>query len=74
MSSRIRSGEKLGVDVGRAPRLLGEIHRRSGMAIAALQRIVGLQPRPFVLGEFEPVILELLPGIDHAEDLAPDLL
>ena len=66
--------QKLGVDISSAPRLLGEVHRRRGMAVAALQRIVGLQPRPFVLGKLEPVIQELLPCIDHTEDLAPDLL
>ena len=64
----------LRVDFRRAPRLLGEVHRRRGMAVAAFQRIIGLHPRPFVLGEFEPVIQELLPGVDRAEDLAPDFL
>src|SRR6185436_21010732 len=44
------------------------------MAVAALQGIICLQPRPFMLGEFEPMILKLLPGVDRAEDLAPDLL
>src|SRR3954470_22331133 len=44
------------------------------MAVAALKRIIGLQPRPFVLGEFEPMVLKFLPRVDRAEDLAPDFL
>src|SRR6185295_19419803 len=54
--------------------LLGEVHGDGGMAVAALQGIIGLQPRPFMLGELKSMILKLLPGIDRAEDLAPDFL
>src|SRR4030095_11742640 len=70
----LSGNEKLAVDIRRAPRLFGEVHRYRGMAVAALQGIIGLQPRPFMLGEFEPMILKLLPGVYRAEDLAPDLL
>src|SRR5688500_9994628 len=66
--------EKARVDFGRAPRLPGEIHRDRRVAIAAFQRIVGLQPRPFVFRKLEAVIEEFLARVDRAKDLAPDLL
>ena len=66
--------QELAVDFRGPSGLLGKIHGDGGMAVAAFQRIVGLQSRPFVLGEFEPVIEELLPCVDRAEDLAPDFL
>src|SRR5690348_8851463 len=61
------------MDFGGAPRLLGEVHRHRGMAVAAFQRVIRLQARPFVLGKFEPVSQEFLSCVDRAEDLAPDL-
>ena len=68
-------GEKIArVDCGGALRLLGQVHRHRGMAVAAFEAVVGLQPRPFVLGQFEPVIEELAARVDGAEDLAPDFL
>lgn len=32
----------------RARRLLGDVHRRRAITAAAFQRIIGLEPRPFV--------------------------
>src|SRR5829696_3870930 len=66
--------QKLAVDVRGSSGLLGEIHGDGGMAIAALEGVIGFQPRPFMLGKLKPMILKLLPGIDRAEDLAPDFL
>ena len=54
--------------------LAGDVHRLGRVAVAALERVVGLEPRPFVLRELEPVVEELLARVDRAEDLAPDLL
>ena len=34
------------MDFGGAPRLLGEVHRRGGMAVPAFERIVGLESAP----------------------------
>ena len=66
--------EKARMDVRGAAGLLGKVHRDGGVAVSALQRIVGFEARPFVLGQFEPHVEEFLPGVDRAEDLAPDLL
>src|SRR5690606_105383 len=62
------------VDLGRARALPGQVHRIEVVAVAALQRVVGLQPRPLVAGQHQPLVEELLAGIDGAENLAPDLL
>src|SRR6185312_11809165 len=66
--------EKLAVDLRGPSGLLGEIHGDGGVAVAAFQGIIGLQPRPFMLGQFKPMILKLLPCVDRAENLAPDFL
>src|SRR5687768_11868595 len=70
----IAGDQELAVNPLRARALAGEVHRRRGMAVAAFQRIVGLEPRPLVLREPEPMLLKLLPSVDRAEDVAPDLL
>src|SRR3546814_5434449 len=44
------------------------------MAVAAFQAVVGLEPRPFVLRQREPVVQELPAGVDGAEDVPPHLL
>src|SRR6478752_5759807 len=62
------------VDRGRAVVLPGEIHRDCGMTVPAFQGVIGLHPSPFVLGELEPMVQELVAGRDRAEDLAPDFL
>ena len=75
-SMQVRSpGQQIAcVDRGGARGLLGQVHRLRGMAVAALQRVVRLQPRPFVLGKLQALIEEFLARVDRAEDLAPDLL
>src|SRR4051794_8448428 len=55
-------------------RLLGDVHGIGAMAVAAFQGVVGLEARPFMRRELEPVIQKLLAGVDRAENLAPDLL
>src|SRR5258705_612324 len=57
-----------------ARRLLGDVHRLGAMPVPGFQRVVGLEPRPFVQRQFEPVIDELLAAIDAAEQMAPDFL
>ena len=54
--------------------LAGDVHGLGRVAVAAFERVVGPEPRPFALGELVPVGEELLAGVDGAEDLAPDLL
>src|SRR3954464_8659554 len=55
-----------------ARRLLGDVHRLRAVAVAALQRVVGLEARPFMQRQFEPVVDELLAAVDAAEQMAPD--
>ena len=62
------------VHVLRAHALAREVHRLVVVAVAALERVVGLEARPFVLRELEALVAELLLRVDGAEDLAPDLL
>src|SRR3990167_4399376 len=50
--------------------LAGEVHGVVVVAVAALQRVVGFEPLPFVLGQAQAVRLKLLAGVDGAEDLA----
>ena len=59
------------VDRGRSVGLLGKIHSDCGMTVPAFQRVIGPHPRPFVLGELEPMVRKLVAGRDRAEDLAP---
>src|SRR5678815_5684514 len=51
-----------------------EVHVVETVAVAAFERIVGIEPRPFVLRELEALVLELLARADRAEDLAPHFL
>jgi hypothetical protein len=44
------------------------------VTVAAFQRVVGLEPRPFVQRRLEPAIDELLAGVDSAEQMPPDLI
>ena len=44
------------------------------VTVAAFQRIIGLEARPFVQRQLEPVVEEFLAGVDAAEQMAPDLL
>src|ERR1700761_4503722 len=68
-----REQEALMRDRG-ARRLLCDVHRLRGVAVAALEGIIGLEPRPFVQRELLPFVQEFLAGVDIAEQLAPDLL
>ena len=54
-----------------ARRLPGDVHRFRAVAVAAFQRIVGLEARPFVQRELKPVIEEFLARIDGAERSGP---
>src|SRR3954451_20110473 len=63
-------GEQEALVRDRGPRrLLGDVHGIGPVAVAAFQRIVGLEARPFMRRQLEPVILEFLAGVDRAEDL-----
>src|SRR5215203_4757856 len=44
------------------------------MTISAFQRVVGFHPPPFMLGKLQAHIEKFLPGVDGAENLAPDFL
>jgi hypothetical protein len=46
------------MNTARALGLFRQTHRRCGMTVAALQRIVRLQPCPFVFGKLQAVIKE----------------
>ncbi|MCY1458991.1 hypothetical protein D9M71_764280 [compost metagenome] len=54
--------------------LAGEVHELEIVAVTAFTRVVGLEPCPFVFGQFAAVVEEFLPRADSAEDLAPYLL
>ncbi|MNT24483.1 hypothetical protein D3C72_1599570 [compost metagenome] len=58
----------------RAHALAREVHVFVVVAVAAFQRIVRLEARPFVLGQFQPFVDEFFARVDGAEDLAPDFL
>jgi integrase len=62
------------VDTGRACSLLCDVHGLRRVAVPAFQRIVGLEPRPLVLGQLTPHGNELVARVDGAEELAPDFL
>src|SRR6516162_1996964 len=68
-----RKQEALVGDRG-ARRLLGDVHGLRTVAIAAFQRIIGLEARPFVQRQFKPLVDEFFAGVDEAEKMAPDLL
>src|ERR1700751_1187028 len=57
-----------------ARRLLGDVHRLRAVTIAAFQRIVGLESRPFMQRQFEPLVHEFFSGVDEAEQMTPDLV
>ena len=57
-----------------ARRLLGDVHRRGAVTVAAFQRVIGLEPRSFVERQFEPMIDKFFTGIDGAEQVAPNFL
>ena len=62
------------VGVGRALALAREIHRFELVAVAAFQRVVGLEAAPLVVGQLQAVRFEFFARIDGAEDLAPHFL
>ena len=75
--SRCRSpaaGQGGGVELCCALALPGKVHIVEIVAVAALQRVVRLEPCPFVLGQLAAFLEEFLAGADGAEDLAPDFL
>src|SRR5262249_18613183 len=59
---------------GGTRRLLGDVHGLRGVAVAAFQGIIGLESRPFVQRELQPLVEEFFARVDVAEQLAPDLL
>src|SRR5262245_60336958 len=63
----------LAVNLHRTWRLFGKVHCNSGMTVPALQRVVGFESRPLVLGQLQPLFLELLTGVDRTKDMSPDL-
>ena len=50
-----------------------DVHRVRTVAIAAFERVVGFQARPFVLGQGHAHVEKLLARADGAEDLTPNL-
>src|ERR1700746_3726965 len=54
-------------------RLLSDVHRLRAVAVAAFQRIVGLEAGPAVLREPEALCEELLARVDEPEQMTPDL-
>src|SRR3954471_8769619 len=54
-------------------RLLSDVHRLRAMTIPALERVVRLKARPFMLGELEPPLGKFLARVDRTEEMAPDL-
>src|SRR6516225_1697638 len=57
-----------------ARRLLRDVHGFRAVAVAAFQRIIGLEACPFMLSQLQPRVDELVAGVDRAEQVAPDLL
>src|SRR5262245_20028416 len=51
---------------GSARRLLGDVHRLRAVAVAAFQRIIGLEAGPLVQRQFEPVVDEFFARVDGA--------
>src|SRR6185436_6741173 len=60
--------------LNRARALPRRVHRLGAVAVAALKRIVGLHPGPFVERELESMFEKFFPGVDGSEDLPPYLL
>src|SRR5690242_3596628 len=57
------------------PRTLSRgIHRLRAVAVAALERVVGLHAGPFVHCKLQPMVQKLVTRIDRAEKLSPDFL
>src|SRR5262245_10219341 len=69
----VTRGERGGMRFRGALALAREVHRQELVAVAALERIVGLEARPLALGQLPPLGNELLARADGAEDEAPDL-
>src|SRR3546814_17049343 len=59
-----------GVDLCGARALPGEIHVGQVMAVAAFQRIIGLEPLPFVRGPFQAPTEQFFAGVDGARTRA----
>ena len=57
-----------------ARRLLSNVHRLRRVAVAAFQRIVGLEARPFVQRQLLAVIAKFVARVDGAEQVSPDFL
>lgn len=54
--------------------LFREVHGLGAVAIAAFQRIICLQPRPFMQGKLKPLLNKFFPCVDVSEQMSPDLL
>ena len=54
--------------------LAREIHRCQIVAVAALQRVIRFQARPFALRELEPFVEKFFARVDGAENRAPHFL
>ena len=54
--------KKSSVNISCTPGLLGEIHRYGRVTVPALQRIICLHARPFMLGKLEAHVEELMAG------------
>ena len=61
------------VGIDRARALPRDVHRFGTVTVAAFEGVVGLHPRPFVRGQFGPMVEELFPRVDGAENLSPHL-
>src|SRR5690606_9701633 len=63
-AGRLPGRQVAAVDEGRAAGLAGQVHGVVVVAVAALQRVVGLEPVPLVLGELDQGDEVLVVGVD----------
>jgi hypothetical protein len=59
---------------GSAGRLLCDVHRLRAVAVAAFQRIIGLEARPLVQRQFQALVEEFFARVDVSEQMTPNLL
>src|SRR5262249_1059714 len=62
------------VNFSRTLGLSCEIHGDCRMAVAALKRVICLEPGPFMLGQFAPLLQERLPCRNRPKNLSPNFL
>lgn len=73
-TGRFAGAQRLGVELSGAFALAGKVHELVVVAVAAFERIIGLQATPLALSHFPAHAEEFFASIDSPENLAPDLL